>query len=178
MTLTRRIAAIAVLAALGGAQAAHAQATASQTAGGTGTVFRPIVVTKNTDLSFGGIIRPLAGSGTVTIDPATGDRTVDGNAAGLGSGQGGAPTQATFTVGGEGGQTFSISVPANVTMTRDGGSETLVATLTPTATSGTLSNSLGANGAASFGVGGVLPVTNATVSGSYAGAFVVTVEYN
>ncbi len=178
MTLLRRIAAFAVLFALGGAQGAYAQATATEIAAGTGTIFRPIVLSKNTDLSFGTVVRPITGSGTITVDPATGDRTVDGAAAGINPGSGGAAARATFTVGGEGGQAFSISVPPDVTMTRSGGAETMVATLNPTATTGALSNSLGNNGSATFGVGGVLAVTSATTSGAYSGSFVVTVQYN
>jgi hypothetical protein len=91
-----------------------------------------------------------------------------------------APTRAAFTVAGEGGQAYSITIPSTFNMTRSGGSETLTITLTSTATSGTLTGALGdsSSGSSSFGVGGVMPVSSTTASGAYSGSFVTTVAYN
>jgi hypothetical protein len=170
---------LAAAATLAMAGTAHAQASASQTTNASATIFRPITLTKNTDLRFGTVVRPATGSDTVNIAAADGARTMtSGNAVGLASGT--APGRATFTVAGEGGQAFSIAVPANFQMTRAGGSETLTITLAATATSGTLTGALGdtASGSASFGVGGSMPITNTTASGAYSGSFVTTVAYN
>lgn len=174
----RGLAIAALLAAAGGASSAQAQASASQQTMSTVTIFRPISLAKLSDLSFGTVVRPSAGSGTVIVSEVDGVRSLSGSGALLATGPNAAAGRATYTLEGEGGQTFSISVPANISMTRSGGSETITVILTPSATTGTLSNALGANGVASFGVGGQLPVSNNTASGAYSGSFTATVAYN
>lgn len=162
------------------ASMAHAQASASQTASGSATIFRPITLAKNSDLRFGTIVRPASGSDTVTI-AANGSRSLStNNAVALTSGSHVAPGAATYTVSGEGGQAFSISTPATFNMTRSGGSETITITLAASATSGTLTGTLGAasSGTASFSIGGSMPVSTTTVSGAYSGSFITTVAYN
>ncbi|WP_309092448.1 DUF4402 domain-containing protein [Phenylobacterium sp.] len=154
---------------------AHAQASASQPATGSSTIFLPIVLGKETDLDFGTIARPSSGTGTITIDPANGARSLAGQGALL-SNTG--ASQAAFTVGGESGQTFSITAPETMTMTREGGGETIVVTLTPSAAEGLLAGPPGGPGSASFGVGGELSIANTTVTGAYGGSFTVTVAYN
>lgn len=160
---------------------AHAQASATSTTSASATIFRPITLTKNSDLRFGTIVRPATGSDTVTINAADGARELStNNAVALTSGAHQSPTRATYTVSGEGGQAFSISVPASFNMTRSGGAETLTITLTASAASGTLSGTLGnaSSGSASFGVGGAMPLTSSTASGAYSGSFITTVSYN
>lgn len=163
------------------ASAAHAQASATSTTSASATIFRPITLTKDSDLRFGTIVRPATGSDTVTISSADGSRSLStNNAVVLTSGIHQAPTRATYTVSGEGGQAFSISVPPTFNMTRSGGAETLTITLTASAASGTLSGTLGSasSGTATFGVGGAMPITSTTASGAYSGTFVTTVAYN
>lgn len=180
MTFVRNIS-IALFATFIAASAAHAQATSNQTVAASTTIFRPITLTKTSDLKFGTIVRPASGADTVTVAAADGARTLStGNAVALTSGVHVAPTRAAFTVNGEGGQAFSISIPSTFNMTRTGGAETLAITLTATATSGTLSGTLGdsSSGSATFGVGGAMPVSSTTASGAYTGSFVTTVAYN
>lgn len=179
-TLIRKIlaAGAAALAVSATAGAACAQASASAATNSTGTIFQPILLAKNSDLSFGTVVRPISGTGTVTIDATTGNRTLNGQGALLNSGPNATAARATYTVTGEGGQTFAITVPATFNMTRSGGSDTLQVTLTPTATSGTLSGALGATGTSTFGVGGAIPISNTTASGAYSGTFNVIVNYN
>lgn len=174
-----------LLAALGAtaiglvaAGSACAQANSTQTTNSSVTVFRPITLTKNTDLSFGTVVRPSTGSGTVTISNADGARAAVGGVALLNTGPNATASRATYSVAGEGGQTYAITVPANFTMTRTGGSETITLTLSSSSTGGALSGALGAAGAASFGVGGSIPVANTTASGAYTGTFNVVVAYN
>ena len=175
MTQVRNIL-IAALAAASLSSVAHAQASASANATGSITIFRPITVTKTSDLAFGTIVRPGSGSGTVTIAEADGARSVTGGIAALSIGT--SPTRAAFSGGGEGGQTFSSSTPATLTLTRTGGSETLTVNLTPTGTTGALSGTLGSVGAAAYGVGGNIEVASTTASGAYTGSFTTTVAYN
>ena len=136
------------------------------------TVFRPISITAPTNLSFGALIRPNSGSGTISLDPATGDAMLTGIAA-----IGAAPVRARFVVNGEGGQSFSVSVPDTVEMSGPGGD--LIATLHSDAGGAqTLDGSPGGPGTAAFHVGGDLTVPAATITGLYSGIFQVTVQYN
>ena len=174
--LAVRIAAgLVALSALSALSApAFAQASASASTTGSATIIQPITLTKNTDLAFGTIVKPTDTTTTVTINATTGARTfAGGGAVGAGSAASG---RATYTVGGEGGQTFSISVPATFNMIS--GANTLVVTPVATATTGTLSGTIGAAGSATFGVGGSVPIAVATVSAAYTGTFNVTVAYN
>jgi hypothetical protein len=163
-------------AAMGGS--AYAQASASQATTSTGTIFQPILLAKNSDLSFGTVVRPISGTGTVTIAASDGQRALTGAGALLNTGPNAAAGRAAYTVTGEGGQTFSITVPANFNMVRTGGSDTIQVSLTPTATTGLLSGALGATGTTNFGVGGSIPISNTTASGAYTGTFNVIVAYN
>ena len=138
-------------------------------------VFRPITVSNSSGLAFGKIARPSSGSGTVAINATTGARTVTGTGAvGLSSP---APTRAAYTVSGEGGQAFSLTVPASFQMTGPG--TALTVSLTSTARgSQVLSSSLGSAGSFSFGVGGSFSLSSSTVPGTYQGSYSVTVQYN
>ncbi|MGE5501586.1 MAG: DUF4402 domain-containing protein [Ignavibacteriales bacterium] len=169
-------AALAVAAISAVSQPAMAAASTTQSTSSTVKIVQPITLTKNSDLAFGTIVKPTSGSSTVTISTSsdTPQLTGAGNAAQAAS----TTSRAAFTVGGEGGQGFSISVPASVTMTRSGGSETLSVALTASGASGSLDNSLGSAGSATFTVGGAFDVSASTVSGSYTGSFDTTVAYN
>lgn len=163
--------------ALAMAQSAEAQPTASATATGTVTVMQPIALVKNTDLAFGSLVRPSLGSNIVTIDAGSGSRSLSGSGdATLAGNQ--AASRATYSVTGEGGSTFSVTVPTSFNMTRAGGSETLPVTLNASAISGALSGAVGSTGSANFSIGGSLPLSNTTVAGDYTGTFDVTVGYN
>jgi hypothetical protein len=168
----------AVLAAVT-ATGAHAQATSSQTTTSTATIFQPINLAKNTDLSFGTIVRPVSGSGTVLISNTDGQRTMTGAVALLANGPNAAASRATYTVTGEGGQSFNVNIPTSFNMTRTGGSEQILVTLNMSVTNPQLlSGTLGNTGNLTFGVGGSIPVANTTASGAYTGTFNVVVAYN
>ncbi len=164
-----------VAAATSGVAFAQASATVSTT--GTSRIIQAITITKNTDLAFGSVVRSAtAGTNTVTIDATTGARAISGAGAGvLATSTSG---RATYTVNGEGGQTFSITPDATFNMTRAGGSETIAVTPTASGATGTLSGSIGSAGTLAIGVGGSFPVSNTTVTGNYTGTFNVVVAYN
>lgn len=136
-------------------------------------VFRPIAISKASDLSFGRVVRPQIGSATVSVDATTGARTTTAGA--LVSTP--SPSRAGFTVTGEGAQTVSVAVPTSFSMVN--GANTLTVTTSTTA-SGTpaLSGVLGSSGSYGFGVGGSVNVTSTTPPGAYTGAFAVTAQYN
>ncbi|MDB5455115.1 MAG: hypothetical protein JWP92_700, partial [Caulobacter sp.] len=138
------------------------------------TVYRPISISNPVGLVFGTVVRPETGGGTVVVNASTGARSVTGSAIALNTP---APSRATYSVTGEGGQAFSISVPTSLTLSTSGA--TVTVTLTSTATGAkTLSSSLGSAGSYGFTVGGSLPVTSTTKTGAYTSSFAVTVQYN
>lgn len=172
------LAAAAMLAASSWAGAAAAQASVTTLTEGSATIFQPISISKVQDLQFGIIVRPVSGSGSVTQPAGGGSRTTSGPINLLTGATYGAPQPATFNVLGEGGQAFSIGVPPSTTLNKSG-ADPLTVTLASSAASGTLSNTLGNQGSATFGVGGtILNITDLTSTGIYTGSFIVTVSYN
>lgn len=136
------------------------------------TVIRPVNLSKQSDLSFGPILRPSSGSSTVTVGAADGLRSLAGGG-GLAIGAG--ATRAAFTVTGEGGQIVSISVPAAFTLS---GPAEIAVTLESSAGASVLTGVPGRLGSFSFGIGGTLQIGSATPPGDYVGTFDVTVHYN
>jgi hypothetical protein len=135
-------------------------------------VIRSLAIAKTSDMIFGKVIKPGVGAGTVSLDPVTGARTVTGGT-GVDTP---IPTRAAFNVTGEGGQAFSIAVPASFQMN---GPQTLTVTTTSSAgASAVLSSTLGSMGSFTLGVGGSLPITSSMLTGDYSGMFTVTVAYN
>lgn len=167
---------VAVMASAVATPSLAAGASAGQNASTSVAVVQPITLDKASDLAFGSIAKPSAGANTVAVDETSGERTLSGGGdAALAAS---IVSRALYTVRGEGGQAFSISVPATFNMVRSGGEETLQAVLASTATEGTLSGSIGAEGSASFGVGGRITISKATASGAYSGSFEVSVAYD
>lgn len=145
----------------------------SSTGTAVASVFRPIALAANSSLEFGMIVRPRTGNATVSIDPASGIRNVTPGAIGLSVP---APHPASFTVSGEGGQAFSISVPAfNLAYKK---TNLIVSPTTSPTGSATLTGTLGANGTATISVGGSVPISDTTPPGQYAGTLTVIVQYN
>jgi hypothetical protein len=144
---------------------------ASDTDKGRVRALRALTAAKTADLNFGRIGLPPSGNGTITLD-ATGNRSVTGAIAYPTP----APTSAAFTVTGEGGQTFSASVPPSIQLTGPG-------TITVTTTHNlpatpTLSGALGAAGTLTFGVGGSFVISPSTPTGAYTGTLMVSIDYN
>jgi len=131
----------------------------------TATILTPISISKQADLGFGEVYPDATLAGTVTVD-YTGGRTFNGGAA-AGTVPGSA---AAFTVTGESGSTYAVTIPATVNLTGPGTDMTV--SLTDNAT-GDLS--LGSD---TFQVGGVLNVGANQISGAYSASFTVTVNYN
>lgn len=135
--------------------------------------YRSLAIAKTADLSFGRIQLPTSGSSTISLDAATGSRTVTGLAFGYPTP---AATRAAFNITGEGGQQVSLSVPPTITLS---GPSTLTVNVTDTAPAApTLSGTLGAGGAYSFTVGGDFTISNTTPPGAYTGVLSVSVDYN
>ncbi|MDQ3139954.1 MAG: DUF4402 domain-containing protein, partial [Pseudomonadota bacterium] len=155
------------------ADAASVNLTATGRA--TAIVFRPITVGVTSSLAFGTISRSFAGAGSVDLPAATGVRAVSGQ--GVQGMNSPATSRAAYTVDGEGGQVFSVTVPPTFDMTGPGGTITVTTSNTANGQQ-ILSGSLGGPGSASFHVGGSFPLSDTTGLGSYSGNFAVTVQYN
>ena len=135
----------------------------------------PISITLVGDLAFGTVAGDGTSPGTVTIDPMTGNKTVGGGAYNFG----GLHSRAEFEVKGTRYATFTITLPASVTLNSGGNSMTLNNfTSTPSGT-GDLSTvgDLPGNGKATVYVGATLQVGTNQPAGTYSGAFTVIVNY-
>jgi len=164
------VSAISVCTVASGAIAAGNSASTSASA--SVTVFQPISITKGTDLEFGRVIRPSSGTTTYTVSATDASTGTSGTGTGGAFTTGGnAVSRATFTVNGEGGQGFNVTVPASVAA----GDVTI--NLVKEATAQTLDGTLGATGTATFGVGGNVILSDTSGTGSKTGSFNVTVSY-
>ena len=157
---------VSVLGANGGVVSSDAD-------NGLVVVYRALSIAKTADLNFGRIQTPPTGASTVSLDPATGLRSITGSGFGYPTPT---PTRAAFSITGEGGQQVSLSVPTSFDMT---GPSTLTVTVTDTAPNApSLSGAVGSAGNYNFTVGGTFSITSATPSGSYSGVLTVSVDYN
>ena len=162
-----------------GATGAMAQSSATTTGNATATVIRPITIVNAGDLAFGNVV-PSGIAGTLALTAAS--STVATAAGGITQpvATPGIRTAAVFTVGGEGGFTYAITLPSTPQTITGPAAATMTVTAftsSPSAT-GTLSNALGSAGTQTLYVGGTLNVGVNQGAGSYTGTFGVTVAYN
>jgi hypothetical protein len=164
------------------ASATGAMAQSSATANGTATatIVRPITLAAARDLAFGNVV-PGATIGTMVLTAASSTAaSVTGGVTKPGT-QVGTVSSAQFNVGGEGGFTYTITLPSSAATITSAASDTMtVDTFTSSivVTAGALSNALGAAGTQTFYVGGTLNVGINQAPGNYTGTFPVTVAYN
>lgn len=153
---------------------AHAQDSSTATASGSATIIQPISASATAPLAFGTIVKPTdASTATVSVDNS-GTRSITGSAAALGS-----ATAAGFAIVGEGGSSYTVSVPSSIDLVA--GTNTLVVTTTNNSTGGGILGgagaSIGTTQTNTFGVGGSFNISNGTASGAYTGTFTVTANY-
>jgi hypothetical protein len=164
---------VAALAVGAGAVPALAQSS-SVTTNGTTTIVEPVTIAQNSALSFGTIVRPISGSGTVTIGTGADTVSTTGGAIALS----GTTSRARYTLTGEGGQIVSITMPASFNMSRSGATDLAVTLTRSPAGNATLSGTAGSTGTAALDIGGSFPISSTTVTGAYSGSFTVSVAYN
>lgn len=127
-----------------------------------------IAISNTAGMAFGKFV---AGSGgAVTVSPG-GVRSASGNVVLVPSGAGAA---AQFAVSGDANLTYAISLPAAGTLV-NGANSMAVSTFT---SSPSPTGTLGAGGTQTLSVGATLNVGSNQATGSYSGAFDVTVNYN
>jgi hypothetical protein len=145
----------------------------SATATATATIITPISIEKKVDLNFGNVVANSTG-GTVTI--AT-DNTPTYNKVAAPSIPG-TRSAASFEVKGFAGVTYSIELPKTITLTKDGGKETMTVDNFVSNPSGT--GLLSASGSQTVNVGATLNVAANQVAGTYKNTtdLKVTVNYN
>lgn len=175
--LPRRFKKVALSSALvlaGAAVSVNAYA-ASATANGTATIITPIGIAKNVDLDFGAMASPAAAGTVVVAASSAGTRS----ATGVVLVNTDAGSAAKFTVTGESGTSYTLTLPsaaATITHTVDNTKTMTIDTWTSSLaalTSGSL-----ASGTEVVYVGGKLHVGASQATGSYTGTFSVAVEYN
>jgi hypothetical protein len=166
------------------ATSAMAQSSATTNGNATATVIRPITLTASRDLAFGKVV-PAGTVGTMVLTAAnTTSPSFTGGVSQPGSQAAGTFSSAQFDVTGEGGFTYTITIPASATastltgptgsapMTVDSWSSDIATTAGAGLLTGTTS------GAQTFYVGGTLHLGVNQAPGSYTGVFPVTVAYN
>ena len=153
---------------------ANAQATATATA--SATIVTPITINKDVDMNFGNVAVSALNAGTVVMTPggvrsATLGVTLPAVA--------GSPTAASFTVSGESGYTYAITLPTTP-LTITSGSNTMTVDNFISNPSGTGILSVGATASQTLQVGATLNVAAGQASGTYTSTtpFPVTVNYN
>jgi hypothetical protein len=148
----------------------NAQVTATATT--SATIITPIAISKSVDMNFGNVAVSPTIAGTVQL--STGNtRTASGGV--TLPAVGGTVSSAKFTVTGVAGSTYSISLPASVSLVNGANTMTVNAfTSTPSGT-GAL-----AGGTQDILVGATLNVAAAQAAGLYTNTtgLVVTVNYN
>ncbi len=162
MFSTKKLALAALVLSTFGASGSALAASATGTA--NATVLAAIAITAGNTLEFGSFIPTAAG--TVIVAAADGARTISGGVV-L---SGGSPRAGTFSVTGNGTQTFAITYPGSVNLTNGG--NTMALQVAGPAT-GTL-----VAGAVTINVGGTLTVAMNQAAGAYTGTYSMTVEYN
>jgi hypothetical protein len=161
-----------LLLACGGKASAQANATATATA--TATIITPITITKTSDMNFGNVAVHAVNDGSVDISTG-GVRTANLGVT-LPASTPGTVSAASFTVNGQAGYTYAITLPTSVSLT-DGASHSMTV-------NGFVSNPNGTGtltgGTQTLSVGATLNVTHGQVPGTYSSAtpFSVTVNYN
>jgi len=145
----------------------------SATANASATIVTPISIANTADLAFGNLIVGAAG-GTAVISPA-GARSVTGDV--VVPATPGTFNAAAFTVTGEAGFTYSITLPAAATTITSGANTMTVNTWTSTPTP---TGTIGGGGTQALTVGATLNVAGSQAAGTYTSgtAFTVTVNYN
>jgi len=177
MKTNRTLKLITLTAAIFGfAATSFGQITASDNAAAFATIIRPITLTNTGELQFG-VITADSDGGSVAVSPSDGTATPSGVVLYTSGDNFIAPRAASYTVTGEPTYKYEITLPASITLTRDGGSETMTVGTIITNLSSLTANTFDGSGNAAFNVGGTLAIGANQVSGVYEGEFSVTVAY-
>jgi hypothetical protein len=158
-----------VVLMLVGSASVNAQSTAQATA--TATIVTPITITKTADMNFGNLAVDAVTGGSVELTPAGGRIPASGVTLPATTGT---VSAAAFTIDGNAGYAYSISLPGLVVLNHSGAFESMVADTFVSTASGTLTT-----GSEDITVGATLWVAAGQLDGVYTSSdFDVTVNYN
>jgi len=130
-------------------------------------IVAPLQISNVTALYFGTVAPSLTASDTVVVSPA-GAKTCGAELTCLTDDH----TAAEFNVTGEADASYTIDLPASISIANGSGDSMTVNGFTGSKSNGTL-----VSGADSFTVGGTLAVAANQATGDYTGTFTVAVEY-
>lgn len=165
---TQKLATVLAISAALMVGVSQAQA-ASDTGTATATVYTPIAVSAGADLDFGAF--SIVSADSIAINASTGARTQSGSGVVLSADDAG--QRGTFSVTGQSGASFAITLPADSSVTIGNGTDTMAVDGFASTASGTLTG-----GSETVGIGATLTVLGTESTGSYTGTFNVSVEYN
>jgi hypothetical protein len=152
MAMFRTIILGAALGVLATGQAA-AQASAGVQTTGSATIMDPAMIGQAASLAVPNTAKPAAGAKTAVA------------------------SQGSYTLVGQGGESFSLSMPKSLKLVRAGGTEEVTLTLEPSRTAGEFTGAVGVPSATTINVGGSVGVSSSTVSGTYQGQLGVNLDY-
>lgn len=127
----------------------------------------PTSVTKTQDLNFGKVVGGSGYAGTITIS-TSGTRVSSGSIIPLGT----VFSPAQFTITGNVGKTYVLTLPAQFTITSGADQMTVSAVTSSIPINGVIP----AGGAVPFMVGGTLTVNTVQQNGTYSGALTISVK--
>lgn len=164
----------ALAATLVAASPAVAGSSISANALAKGVVVQPLTLAKVNDLDFGTVVGSSA-SGTVTIDPDTGLRTVTGGVTGVPSFPGG---RGLFQGNGTGGNTvqLTLSGPA-VLISQSNPTDTVTASNWLLDNGNALTRTIPAGGTFNVGVGATFGIGANQPAALYQATFTLTADY-
>ncbi len=170
MKTTIKIFSLAI-AIIGFSATSFAQVSATATA--TSTIVTPISILKTADMNFGNVA-VNANAGTVVLSHA-GTRSASGGVTLPATS--GTIAAAEFTVTGQAGYTYSVTLPSTATTVTSGSNNMTVTAFTSNLAGG---NGTLTNGTETLKVGATLNVGASQAAGTYISAtpFTVTVNYN
>lgn len=131
-----------------------------------------IAISNTQGLAFGKFVAGAGAGGTVTVSPV-GGRSASGGVVLVPSGAGAA---AQFTVTGDPSLAYAISLPGNGVVSLTSGSNSMA--VNNFTSNPALTGQLSIGGSQTLMVGATLSVGSQQASGSYSGAFDITVNYN
>lgn len=164
----------ASLVSAAGASAATVAANATASA----NIVAPATVTAIRSLEFGTIAKPTASSNTITV-PSAASASVTPTISGGGNAfipTGGQARAATFRLVGTANQAIAVNT-SSLSFTNEAGNLTSVQPLTPTPSTGSLTQ-LPASGTDDFFVGGRFDISPTTTVQAYTGTVSLSIDFN
>ena len=175
---------LTILAIIGHIFSISAQAAPTINATASAQLIEAITLSETTSLNFGTTVLKSTEGGTVVLSSNSNTRNYTGGLAGGGPENQNA-TNATFEVSGASLATYSVTLPAVITLTHtsiDSGINTMNVTSMKArfndAESDSLTSTIASEGKDSFSLGATLTVQENQIFGQYSGQYEVSVDYN